>query len=151
MGEALKGNAEVLTIRRRRRWKGKNVLTTAHEINVFVTRPQDSVSWEGEKNYSATFYVMSGQEICHTVIQSKMLLTKILSCSLHLKGLVRKTNTKCVAQFRRQLNPSGKDKYFIGLYINAPSKDVHTETYEYVQLQVKEELRLQKELSLLIS
>ena len=130
------------------------MLTTAHEINVFVTRPQDSVSWEGEKNYSATFYVMSGQEICHTVIQSKMSLTKILSCSLHLKGLVRKTNTKCVAQFRRQLNPSGKDKYFIGLYINAPSKDVHTlisKTYEYVQLPGKEELRLQKELSLLIS
>lgn len=52
------------------------MLTTAREINVFVTGPQDPVSWEGEKNYSATrFYVMSGQEICHRVIQSKMSLT----------------------------------------------------------------------------
>ena len=43
------------------------MLTTAHEINVFVTGPQDPVSWEGEENYSATrFYVMSGQEICQS-------------------------------------------------------------------------------------
>ena len=28
------------------------MLTTAREINVFVTGPQDPVSWEGEKNYS---------------------------------------------------------------------------------------------------